>query len=447
MLHEFNMNIKSKFRNAIMPVIRKPYTDSLFQQYIRDYHFLFNTINKSAGQFSFFKQAQNNPYVYSCVNAISDTFLINGFRINNPDEFNVNINNVRYLTNLFNHPESNESSLTFPVFLKQIVNSQELVGDTFIEVNYEEFDYDHNNYQIINGLQYVPASLLRWFDDTSQYGFRNKPSIRYEPDELIHIYEPSIDFRESKFGESKLEKIQKPLLMMFLGLDYNQKLMENEGIDPTAILSFPESMDDDQFNTELIRLQAMIQSQVSKHGGMLAVKGATYQSANLNNKDMDYVNMMNMCRDMIISLFRVPPAMIGVIETANLGSGNGEAQKEQFKNVMNAKAKFYEAAFNKALGHNGFQEVFQFNEMDIEDELKRANIESTQIRDGVRTVNEIRKGYGWDPVDWGSEPLGYGQAGMNQLGIMSNEEQKSLQIENKNLTKALVMERIRKEYL
>ena len=430
-----------------MPVIRKPYTDSLFQQYIRDYHFLFNTINKSAGQFSFFKQAQNNPYVYSCVNAISDTFLINGFRINNPDEFNVNINNVRYLTNLFNHPESNESSLTFPVFLKQIVNSQELVGDTFIEINYEEFDYDRNNYQIINGLQYVPASLLRWFDDTSQYGFRNKPSIRYEPDELIHIYEPSIDFRESKFGESKLEKIQKPLLMMFLGLDYNQKLMENEGIDPTAILSFPESMDDDQFNTELIRLQAMIQSQVSKHGGMLAVKGATYQSANLNNKDMDYVNMMNMCRDMIISLFRVPPAMIGVIETANLGSGNGEAQKEQFKNVMNAKAKFYEAAFNKALGHNGFQEVFQFNEMDIEDELKRANIESTQIRDGVRTVNEIRKGYGWDPVDWGSEPLGYGQAGVNQLGIMSNEEQKSLQIENKNLTKALVMERIRKEYL
>ena len=62
----------------------------------------------------------------------------------------------------------------------------------------------------MNGLQYVPASLLRWFDDTEQYGFRNKPNIRYEPDELIHIYEPSTEFNESKFGVSKLEKIQKP---------------------------------------------------------------------------------------------------------------------------------------------------------------------------------------------------------------------------------------------
>ena len=404
MLNNFRTNLKSRLQN-IMPVIRKPYNNSILQEYIRDYHFLFNTVNKTTGQYGFFKQAQDNPYVYACVNAISDTFLINGFRINNPDEFNVNINNVRYLTNLFNQPESNESSMTFPVFLKQIVNSQELVGDTFIEVNYEEFDYDHNNYQIINGLQYVPASLLRWFDDTSQYGFRNKPNIRYEPDELIHIYEPSIDFRESKFGESKLEKIQKPLLMMFLGLDYNQKLMQNEGIDPTAILSYPNEMDNDEFAIELARVQGMINSEIHKHGGMLVTKGASYQSANLNNRDMDYINMMNMCRDMIVSLFRVPPAMVGIIETANLGSGNGDAQKEQFRNVMNAKAKFYEAAFNKALGRNGFQEVFLFNEMDIEDELKRANIESTQVRDGVRTINEVRKEYGWEPVDWGDYPI------------------------------------------
>jgi len=444
MFDNFRMNMKSKFRNAVMPVLRKPYTDSLFQEYIRQYGFLFNTANKTAGQFGFFKKAQENPYVYSCVNAISDTFLINGFKINNPDEFTVNVNNVRYLTNLFQHPEANESSLTFPVFIKQIVNSQELVGDTFIEINYEEFDFDHNNYHIINGLQYVPASLLRWFDDTGQYGFRNKPNIRYEPDELIHIYEPSIDFKDSKFGLSKLETIQKPLLMMWLGLDYNQKIMENEGIDPTAILSFDKDIDVEEFNAELLRLQAAITAQVRKNGGMLAVKGATYQSAKMNNKDMDYVNMMNMCRDMIISLFRVPPAMIGVIETANLGSGNGEAQKEQFKNVMNAKAKFYEAGFNKALGRNGFDEVFQFNEMDIEDELKRANIESTQVRDGVRTVNEVRKTYGWDPVEWGNEPLGYGQAGVNAL--LTAGESKSLKLENKNLQKALLMERLGKEY-
>ena len=57
MLDNFRMNIKSKFRNAVMPVLRKPYEDSLFQQYAKDYSFLFNIANKTAGQFSFFKKA------------------------------------------------------------------------------------------------------------------------------------------------------------------------------------------------------------------------------------------------------------------------------------------------------------------------------------------------------------------------------------------------------
>lgn len=442
MFDNLRMNLKSRFTNTVMPVIRKPYQNSLYQQFLKDYGFLFNIVNKSAGQYSFFNQAKENPYVYSCVNAISDTFLINGFRINNPDEFHINTNNVRYLTNLFNNPEGNESSITFPVFIKQIVNSQELIGDTFIEVNYEEFDYDHNNYHIINGLQYVPANVLRWFDDTDQYGFRNKPNIRYEPDELIHIYEPDIELKNSKFGVSKLEQIQKPLLMMWLGLDYNRKIMENEGIDPTAILTFDKDMDDEKFANELTRLQAMItaQKQVHASGGMLAVKGASYQSANVNNKDMDYVNMMNMCRDMIISLFRVPPAIVGIIETANLGSGNGEAQKEQFKNVMNAKAKFYEAAFNKVLGHNGFNELFQFNEIDIEDELRRANIESIQVRDGIRTVNEVRKTYGWDAVDWGDYPLNNNNMDLLEMGDFKSLENNHTKRYKNNLYRSGILE-------
>ena len=75
------------------------------------------------------------------------------------------------------------------------------------------------------------------------------------------------------------------------------------------------------------------------------------------------------------------------------------------RDALNPKAKFYEAAFNKVLGRNGFNEVFSFNEIDIEDELKRANIEGMQVRDGIRTVNEVRKDYGWDPVDWGDYPI------------------------------------------
>ena len=97
MLENFLSNIKGMFKTEKInnPVLRKPYLDSLYQQYIQQYSFMFNIVNKTAGHYGFFKEATDNPYVYSCVNAISDTFLINGFKINNPDEFNVNISNVR----------------------------------------------------------------------------------------------------------------------------------------------------------------------------------------------------------------------------------------------------------------------------------------------------------------------------------------------------------------
>ena len=113
---------------------------------------------------------------------------------------------------------------------------------------------------------------------------------------------------------------------------------------------------------------------------------------------------MNFCRDMILSAYGVQPGKAGIRETASLGSGTGESQDKDFKDMMKAKATLIEGAFNKCLGHNGFEEVFQFNEMDIEDKLKRSQIETNQLNSGVLTVNEVRKNYGWEPVIWGDTP-------------------------------------------
>ena len=319
------------------------------------------------------------------------------------EDYNVNIERTRYLTNLFNNPQGYTSELTYAMFHKQYVRSYELTGDAFIEVNYEEFSWDDDDYyKIINGFQFIPADLLRWFPDTEQWGYRSKPSIRYEPDELIHIYEPEINFRNLKYGVSKLDKIRLPILMMFLGLHHNQELLENDGIDPRAILSFDKEVSDETFENELSRLAEMAQER--KKGGTLAVKGASFQTSTISNQDLDFLELMKLCRDMILTAYGVQPGKAGIRETANLGTGSGESQDKDFKDMMKAKATIIEGAFNKCLGHNGFEEVFQFNEMDIEDKLKRSQIETNQINSNVLTVNEVRSSYGYDPVPWGNIP-------------------------------------------
>ena len=419
-----------------LPFVRRPTYNSNYHKFVSNYGWVFSNANKTMGDYSLYEQAQNNVYVYRSIQVISDTLLINGFSINNPDDEEVNFERTKYLTDLFNNPMGYNSPMTYAMFHKQYIKSYELTGDAFIEVNYEEFPWDSSDYyKVLNGFQFIPPEMIKWYEDTEQWGFRTKPSIRYESDELIHIYEPDISLKSGHYGISKLEKIKQPILMMWLGMTHNQELLENDGIDPRAILSFDKDVTDESFEKELDRLSEYAQQR--KRGGTLAVKGATFQSSGITNNDMDFLSLMNMCRDMILSAYGVQPGKAGIRETANIGTGTGESQDKDFKDMMSAKAKIIEGAFNKVLGHNGFEEVFQFNEMDIEDKLKRSQIEKIKLDSGILTVNEVRQEYGREPVPWGDIPNGMQKnLVLNDLDELPKDSENTMKRFKNNIVKS-----------
>ncbi len=387
-----------------LPFVRRPQYNSRFNQYLANYGWIFETANKSEGDYTLYEQAENNVYVYRSIEAISDTLLINGYSINDPYDEKVNFERTRYLENLFANPMGYKHEMTYAMFHKQYIRSFELTGDAFIAVNYENFNWDDTDYyKVINGFEFIPPDLLKWYDDTGQWGYRLQPDKRYETDEMIHIYEPSIHLKDLKYGVSKLEKIRMPLIMMWLGLNHNKDLLENDGIDPRAVLSFDKDVTNEDFEAELERLSEM--SRLRKKGGTLAIKGATFQSSGVTNNDMDFISLMNLSRDMILTAYGMQPGKAGIRETANLGSGSGESQDKDFKDMIKAKATLIEGAFNKVLGRNGFTELFTFNEMDIEDKLKRSQIEKIKLDSGVVTINEVRTEYGLEAVEWGDIPL------------------------------------------
>ena len=429
------MNWRDRLRKYL-PFVRRPTYNSNYNKFLSSYGWVFSNANKSIGEYSLYERAERNVYVYRSIEVISDSLLINGFKINNPDDSEINFERTKYLTDLFNNPMGYNSPMTYAMFHKQYIKSYELTGDAFIEVNYENFPWDSSDYyKVLNGFQFIPPEMIRWYEDTDQWGFRTKPSIRYEPDELIHIYEPDISLKSGHYGISKLEKIKQPILMMWLGMTHNQELLENDGIDPRAILSFDKEVTDESFEKELDRLQEYAQQR--KRGGTLAVKGATFQSSGITNNDMDFLSLMNMCRDMILSAYGVQPGKAGIRETANIGTGTGESQDKDFKDMMSAKAKIIEGAFNKVLGHNGFEEVFQFNEMDIEDKLKRSQIEKIKLDSGILTVNEVRQEYGREPVPWGDIPNGMQKnLVLNDLDELPKDNENTMKRFKNNIVKS-----------
>ena len=393
-----------------LPGIRRPEDHSLYNTFLGNYGWAQRRSDKPQGDFEVYYEALNNVYVHRCIQVEIDSLLATGFQINKLSEDEINIARTNYLYNLFNNPGGYKSEVTYPMFHSQYIRSFEGTGDSFIEINHEEL-FQHS---VPTGLTFIPSELMKWYPDTEQWGFRQQ-DIRYEPEELIHIHEPNIRAKSSKWGMCKIDKIGLAISIMFLGMKYNKNIMENDGVDPKAVLSFDKDMDNDSFIDEVNRLAAIRKEK--RKGGTLAIKGGTFTSPTVNIRDMDWEKLLLLARDMIITGYGAQPAMVGVIETANLGSGSGESQKKNFKDTLQGRAAFIEGAFNKALGHNGFDEIFQFTDLDIEDKLNRAQIENIRLQNGSLSINEVRNSYGEEPVAWGNVPMNYTNYGVtpNQL--------------------------------
>lgn len=404
------MSIFNRIKNRItsyLPGNRNPNWYSLYSTFLSGYGWASRAANKPAGDFDIYYEALNNVYVHRCIQVEIDTLLGTGFNINQLNEDSVNIARRNYLTNLFNNPEGWRSEITYAMFHSQYIRSFEGTGDAFIEANHEKL---FNNENVLTGFRHIPSELLTWYTDTEQWGYRNNPDLRYEHDELIHIHEPNITLRGSKWGMCKIDKIGLAISLIFRGMQHNKNIMENDGLDPHAIISYPLEMDDNSFMNEMNRLS--LSAKEKRNGGTLALKGGTFISPGNIAKDMDWDSLLKLCRDMIIIAYGVPPAMVGIIETANLGSGSGDSQKRTYKDTLQGRASIIEGAFNKALGHNGFNEVFRFNELDTEDKMNRAQIENIRLTNGSLSINEVRSKYGEEPVPWGNVPMNYSNYGV-----------------------------------
>lgn len=415
-----------------LPTLRRPERNSLFSLFLEDYGWSLMDANKPAGELDVYYKALNNVYVARCIQVYCDESLNNGFTISNPDSELVDTPSVNYLNSLFNYPCGRKSEVTFPILNNQIWTSWLSTGDCFIEV-----DYDKLADNVPNGFRFIPTELIGYDTQTNQWTLRNT-GYRYEDDEIIHIYQPPVRAKNIHWGTSVIDSIGLSIALEFWGMKYNKDIFERGGIDPTGVMTFDAEIPKGAVDANLKRLKAMKDKR-----GIIAVQGGNYQRISSTNRDMDFSNLLTYARDRILTGFGVQPSKLSIRETASLGSGTGESQDKDFSKTLSGKCKIIEGAFNRVLGHSGFQEIFEYNQLDTENKETRASVEDKKLRNGTSYINEIRAGYGLEPVSWGNVPMNYSQYGLASSPDEVNDVE-ALQV--KHLEKALLMERLNKEY-
>lgn len=387
------MGILQNLRNRL-PTIRN--TDNIKyniadQYYLHPVHTLKET--------QVYYKAMQNVDVHICLQTYKDTALACDFNIDTDTVDNDNVLTKNYLERLFHQPEGYNSQTTWSDTNSLIWDSFQGLGDCFFEVSTDE------NLNMFNGFKYIHNEDIMWNRENDCFSLRYNPSVCFEPHELIHIKQPNPEKQGSVWGQSKIDVCGDWIAISINALKYNNDLLLNDGLDPNTVLAYDKDVSDRNFQSEVKRLNA--ERQLAKtHGrkNMMMVKGASVQSNIKSNRDMNYLELLKFARDQIIRTFKVPPQLAGIIETASLGSGSGDSQKKDWKTTFDGSKTFIENAFNQTLKYYGFTERFHYQAMDIIDEMYDAQVAEIQIRNGIKTPNEVRNDLGLDKINttWGA---------------------------------------------
>jgi len=185
--------------------------------------------------------------------------------------------------------------------------------------------------------------------------------------------------------------------------DYLRALTENNAI-PSAIVKYTGGRLDKNTMADVQRQWDKVLRTWKKAGKTKVMdQDFDFQAISLPPKDLDFAEGRKWLRGVICNAFGVPEDLI-TTENSNKASSS-TAIHNYFRFTIKPKLKRMEERLNSHLislyDDNLF---FQFDECVPNDEALAMQQEDGDLRNGVITINEVRRGRGLSEVEWGSVP-------------------------------------------
>ena len=224
----------------------------------------------------------------------------------------------------------------------------------------------------------------------------------YDPENVIFIKYPNP--LKPLRGRGTLEAVAQTVDLDTYAEKWNLNFFYNSA-RPDIILSTDGVLNEQQ----LKRLEEQWKKKfkgVSKAFKMAILEGGLkVDRLQLSQRDMDFLNQMRFSRDKIMSIFRVPKTAIGITDDVN--RANAEATDYVFaKRTIKPKMRRIVEQLNEFLVPNYGDDLFlDFTDPVPENvDLKLKNYENS-LKNGWRSINEVRELEGLTPVENGDAPM------------------------------------------
>lgn len=336
--------------------------------------------------------------VYACVNAIADFFAHVDIHLvqKKPDGTRVIIDT---------HPAMQLLNKVNPV-----MSSTDLKRETmsFLEINGNHFWY------IVRSASGTPVEL--WPLDPSRitinkgtlrpidgYTYRNAKgeNVSFKFEEVLQFkrFNPKDQYR----GMGTIEAAALQIDIDTYSAEWNRNFFFNSA-RPDTVLKTDAKLDKDVFERVKKQWNQEYGGVNNAHKTAILEGGLDVKFLNMSQKDMDFLEQRKFSRDEILSIFRVPKSIIGIVEDVN--RANAEASEYVFaKWVMKPKVQLFIDVLNEMylpmFGLDTSQYEFTFDDFVPENEEIEIKKFQTGIQSGYYTINEVRAEEDLPPIEGG----------------------------------------------
>lgn len=340
-------------------------------------------------------------YVYACVSQIAQNVASldwNLFKIVNKEGERKELY-IHPLIDLIYRPNPYDTKISF--FEKAII-LKKLCGNVFIWKERNERG------KIVN-LWILDQSKIKFVEDENEnligynYELKKGGEVYYPREDIIHDKYPTP--LETYFGLSPLEPSITRVSIEQLSNQYQKDFFYNNA-KPDGILSTTQRLTREQVE-EIKREWSKNYQGLGKNNKTAVLQGEMdYKTISISQREMDLIESMKFTRDDILVAFHVPKPIIAITDDVNRANAESALVIFMAETVKPEMERLVEK-INEEMVIPDFGEDLHFDFIDPTPEHRDLIIKeyASSIRNGWRTINEVRALEGLEPLPGGDDAI------------------------------------------
>lgn len=293
-------------------------------------------------------------------------------------------------------------------------------SDNFSEDStWSKMDYKLKRGQEAKWVQVIDGTVVAWFTaDELAFGVRN----------------PRTNVNMQPYGYSELEQLINQITSHLYAEEYNSKFF-SQGGTTKGIINIKGDPNGIGNKEQLESFKRQWRAQVNGMSGawktpvLQVPEGVEYINVSQSNREMEFEKWMNYLVNIVCAVYQIDPSEINFANNGGVGGGqqsvfesNNETKLKNSKDKgLKPLLRFVETIINKYIISKFSQDyVFCFTGLDDKSDEEKAELDTKEAH-VWKTINEIRKDHGVEPLENGDVILDASWLNYTQQKAMADQ--------------------------